>query len=184
MMMVRGCPFECTFCIHNYTRKVSVGLGTYIRRRSVDHVMAELKETIRLRPNLEGIAISDDIFAPSRPWLQEFCARYKSEIGLPFVIWTFPRMVDEERIRLMRDAGLLACTMGIQSGSERIRRECYERETTDDEIVAACEIMARNGIVRNLDFIGDNPYEDEQDRHATLDLLLGSPSRSTSTTSP
>ena len=37
IMMVRGCPFECTFCIHNYTRKVTVGLGKYIRRRSVDH---------------------------------------------------------------------------------------------------------------------------------------------------
>jgi radical SAM superfamily enzyme YgiQ (UPF0313 family) len=175
IMMVRGCPFECTFCIHNYTRKVSVGLGTYIRRRSVDHVLNELRMIKRLRPQLEGIAISDDIFAPPRPWLEEFCARYKEEIGLPFIIWTFPRMVDEERIRLMRDAGLWAATMGIQSGSERIRRDYYERETSDDEIVRAAEIMARHGVIRNLDFIGDNPYETDADRRATLDLLLRLP---------
>ncbi len=175
IMMVRGCPFECTFCIHNYTRKVSVGLGTYIRRRSVDHVLRELAAVKRQRPKLAGIAISDDIFAPPRRWLEEFCDRYKREIGLPFAIWTFPGMVDEDKVRLMRDAGLGFATMGIQSGSERIRRECYERETSDDDIVKACEILKRHGVGRNLDFIGDNPYEAEEDRQATLDLLLRLP---------
>jgi radical SAM superfamily enzyme YgiQ (UPF0313 family) len=175
IMMVRGCPFECTFCIHNYTRKVTVGLGKYIRRRSVDHCIREMKEAVRRRPNIKTIAFSDDIFAPPKPWLEEFCARYKQEIGLPFIMFTFPRMVDEERIKLLRDAGLWCATMGVQSGSERIRRECYERETTDDEIVAACEVMARNGVERNLDFIGDNPYEDESDRRATVNLLLRLP---------
>ena len=84
-------------------------------------------------------------------------------------------MVDEDKVRLMCDAGLGFATMGIQSGSERIRRECYERETSDDDIVKACEILKRNGVGRNLDFIGDNPYETEEDRQATLDLLLRLP---------
>jgi len=175
VMAVRGCPFECTFCIHNFTRKVTVGLGKYIRRRSVDHVMRELNAVKAQRPKLIAIAISDDIFAPPRPWLEEFCARYKREIGLPFVIWTYPRMVEEDKIKMMRDAGLWGTTMGIQSGSERIRRECYERETTDDEVVGACQTLAKYGIVRNLDFIGDNPYENEDDRRATVNLLARLP---------
>jgi radical SAM superfamily enzyme YgiQ (UPF0313 family) len=32
IMAVRGCPFQCTFCIHNFTRKATEGLGTYLRR--------------------------------------------------------------------------------------------------------------------------------------------------------
>jgi anaerobic magnesium-protoporphyrin IX monomethyl ester cyclase len=175
VMTVRGCPFECTFCIHNYTRKVTSGLGTYIRRRSVDHVMRELRAIAEARPRLQAIAISDDIFAPTRPWLEEFCARYKKEIGVPFVIWAFPRMVDEDKVKMMKDAGLYGATMGIQSGSERIRRDYYERETSDEEIVGACELFARHGIVRNLDFIGDNPYETEEDRRATVNLLVRLP---------
>ena len=175
IMMVRGCPFECTFCIHNFTRGASEGLGTYVRRRSVDHVMSELKAAVAQRPRLRAIAFSDDIFAPSRPWLEEFCVRYKAEIGLPFALYSFPRMVDERRVKLMRDAGLWATTMGIQSGSERIRRDCYERETSQDEIIEACNILARHGVVRNLDFIGDNPYESDADREETLDLLCKLP---------
>lgn len=114
VMAVRGCPFQCTFFIHNFTRKASEGLGTYVRRRSVDHVMAELLEATRVRPRLQAIALSDDIFAPPRPWLEEFCARYKQEIGLPFTAYSYPGMVDEKRVKLMRDAGFWTSTMGIQ----------------------------------------------------------------------
>jgi radical SAM superfamily enzyme YgiQ (UPF0313 family) len=61
------------------------------------------------------------------------------------------------------------------SGSERIRRDCYERETTQEEIVEACNILARHRLIRNLDFIGDNPYESDEDREETLDLLCQLP---------
>jgi radical SAM superfamily enzyme YgiQ (UPF0313 family) len=175
IMMVRGCPFECTFCIHNFTRTAWKGLGTYVRRRSIDHVMAELRAAVAERPNLRVLSIDDDIFAPSLPWLEEFCARYKREIGLPFVMYSFPRMVDEKRVKIMRAAGLWLTTMGIQSGSERIRRDCYERETSNEEIIEACRIFERHGVMTNLDFIGDNPYEDESDREATVDLLCRLP---------
>jgi radical SAM superfamily enzyme YgiQ (UPF0313 family) len=175
IMAVRGCPFQCTFCIHNFTRKATTGLGTYLRRRSVDHVLAELRAAVRLRPNLRAIAFSDDIFAPARPWLEEFCRRYKQDIGLPFTVYSYPGMVDETRVTLMRDAGLWTSVMGIQSGSERIRRDCYERETSNQDIIQACEIFRRHGVGRNLDFIGDNFYETEADRRETLDLLCRLP---------
>lgn len=175
MVSARGCPFECTFCIHNFTRKATEGLGTYLRRRSVDHTMQELIAVKASRPLLQAIAFSDDIFGPPKKWLEEFCARYKKEIGLPFIIFSYPRMVDDYKIRIMRDAGLWATTMGVQSGSERIRRDCYERETSNDEIVEACELFAKHGIVRNLDFIGDNPYETTQDRVETVELLARLP---------
>jgi hypothetical protein len=175
IMMVRGCPFECTFCIHNFTRTAMQGLGTYVRRRSVDHVMAELAAAKAQRPHLRTIAFSDDIFAPTKPWLEEFCARYKAEIGLPFIMFSFPRMVDEARVKLMRPAGLFATTMGIQSGSARIRRDYYERETSNDEILRAAWLLHRNGVVLNLDFIGDNPYENDADREETVDLLCKLP---------
>jgi hypothetical protein len=84
-------------------------------------------------------------------------------------------MVDEKRVSLMRDAGLWTSTMGIQSGSERIRRDCYERETSQEDIIKACEILASHGVGRNLDFIGDNPYETDADRRETVDLLCRLP---------
>ena len=175
VMTVRGCPFQCTFCIHNFTRKESEGLGTYIRRRSVAHVMRELHAAVEAHPKLRAIAFSDDIFSPPRPWLEEFCTVYKREIRLPFIVYSFPGMVDEKKTQLLRDAGLWCTTMGIQSGSERIRRDCYERETSNETIIEACRIFERHGVVTNLDFIGSNPYETDDDRRATVDLLARLP---------
>ena len=176
IMAVRGCPFECTFCIHNFTRKATEGLGTYCAGAASTTSWRELHAVVAQRPQLKAIAFSDDIFAPPRPWLEEFCARYKRG-DRPAVRrstrsrawWT------SSGSRLMRDAGLWAATMGIQSGSERIRRDCYERETSNEEIIEACEMFARHGVVRNLDFIGDNPYETDDDRRETLDLLCRLP---------
>ncbi len=175
IMAVRGCPFECTFCIHNYTRKESEGLGSYIRRRSVDHIIEEMKAARATRPDMRVMAFSDDIFAPARPWLEEFCEVYPREIGLPFIIYSFPGMVDEKKVAMLRRAGLWYSTMGIQSGSERIRRECYERETSNETIINACRIFKRHGVGINLDFIADNPYETDEDRFETLDLLCELP---------
>ena len=36
-------------------------------------------------------------------------------------------------------------------------------------------MLARHGVGRNLDFIGDNPYETDDDRQETLDLLCRLP---------
>src|SRR5262245_45327887 len=137
--------------------------------------MAELRAAVAQRPRLRAVAFSDDIFAPPRPWLEEFCARYKAEIGLPFIMYSFPRMVDERRVALMRDAGLWMTTMGIQSGAERVRRDLYERETSNGDIREACRILERHGVGRNLDFIADNPYETDADREETLDLICSLP---------
>ena len=75
IMMVRGCPFECTFCIHNYTRKVTSGLGTYIRRRSVDHVMRELRAIIDGSPGAVWLVAPDSLVA-SRTTLTEDLATF------------------------------------------------------------------------------------------------------------
>ena len=84
-------------------------------------------------------------------------------------------MVDDERITPHARRGSLACTMGVQSGSERIRRECYERETTDDEIVAACEIMERQRHRAEPRLHRRQPVRGRKDRLATLDLFLRLP---------
>lgn len=175
IMTVRGCPYQCSFCIHNFTRPLTAGMGSYIRRRSVEHVMRELRAAVAARPKLRTIAFSDDIFSPPRPWMEEFCDVYRREIGLPFILYSFPGMVDETKVRLLRQAGLWYTTMGIQSGSERIRRECYGRHTADETIIEACRIFRRYGVGVNLDFIGQNPYETREDHLATLDLLCRLP---------
>jgi radical SAM superfamily enzyme YgiQ (UPF0313 family) len=76
---------------------------------------------------------------------------------------------------MLREAGAAMMTMGIQSGSERMRKEYYNRHDTNEEIVRAARILRRHEMHCSFDLILDNPLEDESDRRATLELLLRLP---------
>ena len=65
--------------------------------------------------------------------------------------------------------------MGIQSGSERIRNQYFERLDSNEEIVLAARQLADQGIQCSYDVIMDNPLEDETDKRETLNLLLSLP---------
>ena len=106
-MVVRGCPFECTFCIHNYTRKATEGLGTTCAGAASTTSWPSCARPSRSGRSSQPSPSATTSSRPPRPWLEEFCARYKAEIGLPFVICTRSRAWSTSgAVALMRDAGL------------------------------------------------------------------------------
>ena len=79
----RGCPYNCSFCFNQTMRKMYKGKGKWVRKRSVDRVIAEIKE-VRKKYGLKGVRISDDTFTMEHTWLTEFLNKYKKEVNLPF----------------------------------------------------------------------------------------------------
>ena len=66
-------------------------------------------------------------------------------------------------------------TMGIQTGSERFRKEYYGRHDTNEDITRAAELLAKYRINHAFDIILDNPLETEADHRETFELLLRLP---------
>jgi len=80
----RGCLYNCAYCCR-------VDKGP-IRRMSVDRAMREILEVRKNHPEIRQINIQDDVFfAGSDEWVEEFCRRYKSEVGLRFIVRVIPR---------------------------------------------------------------------------------------------
>lgn len=52
----RGCPFDCTYCFNRAFKKIYNGKGSFLRRRSVDNVIDEMKE-VKKRFGLKMISI-------------------------------------------------------------------------------------------------------------------------------
>lgn len=95
-MASRGCPYRCSFCFNNFFAKLpEEKSGKYVRLRSPEHMIAELK-TAQRRYKLEVIDFQDDVFTTSKKWLQDFLFLYKKEINKPFQILTHPRYMDED----------------------------------------------------------------------------------------
>ena len=173
IMTSRGCPFSCTFCCNSILREIYRGKGNYIRRRSVDNVLSELliaKESYAI----SEVLFLDDIFVDDPKWLSPFLEEYKRKINLPFACYLHSRFVKEPLIRSLKEAGLHSAALGIQSGSERIRREVYHRRQSNEEILRSADILNRE-IVMAYDIIIDNPFETREDLVETINLLLKFP---------
>lgn len=110
-------------------------------------------------------------------WLDEFLPRYKNEIGLPFWCYTYPTTHTSALLQQLKDAGMVSITMGIQSGSERILKEHFNRPTAITRVLkAAQEIVDLGSDVRGFfDLISKVPFETEDDLRGTFNFLLELP---------
>ncbi len=174
----RGCAFHCTYCCNAKLRQTYTGTGRYVRKHSIPGFVDRAASLHRQYfPNGKRIFFVDDDFLDrSMDELKEFSAIYPERVGLPFECQVSPLRVSEERIELLAKAGVWRIRMGVESGSERTKKEVYSRPMPNDAVVRASEILARYpDIVRAYYFIIGNPLEDRADLLETIRLILRLP---------
>ncbi len=165
----RGCPYNCTYCANNVFRGVYGFEKNHVRRRCVDNVIEELK-AVKKRGNAKKIFFGDDVFIFNKRWLEEFTAKYKKHIGIPFWCTAYSTAVSEDAARMLKDAGCWLVTMGVQSGSPRIRRDVFQRMESNSSIIKASRLIKDSGITLGLDNIFGAPSEKEEDLVQSLEL--------------
>ncbi len=173
IMTQRGCPFSCSFCVESRYQEM-FGKKNSLRRRSVDLVIEEL---VHAKNNYspEMVWFWDDVFTLNPRWLREFLPRYKEEVGLPFWCYTYPTTHNVELLQQLKDAGCGSLTMGIQSGSERILEEVYNRPTPLGRVIEAADEIIESGLVGYFDLITKSSFETEDDLRATFEFLMDLP---------
>jgi radical SAM superfamily enzyme YgiQ (UPF0313 family) len=177
-MTGRGCPHKCSYCI-NDAIKTLYGSSGYLRWRSVEHVISELKQAIHSFPFIDFIWISDDAFlSRSLKSIRSFCDTYRQEIGLPFSCLASPLTVDAEKMQALVQAGLRYIQMGVQTGSPRIQAMFNRKAMNNAVMLSAMEIIHRyrdHMDPPSYDFILDVPYESLQDKIDSLRLIAQIP---------
>jgi len=172
LMMIgsRGCPYFCSYCNNSYYRELYKGKGKYIRRRSVNNIIAEIKDAIP-RYNIKTVAFEDENFLVDAEWLKEFCIKYKKEIRLPFWCQGNPNNITEEKIRYLKDAGCKEMFMGVESGNEYIRRNIYRRYTSNEQILKSAKIIKSAGITLQCTAIFGAPDETPKEMFDTIRMI-------------
>lgn len=109
----RGCPMHCSYC--------SVGAGSYLayRRRSIDHVLAEIDSALKLGP-VDFIDIEDENLTMDKRWflslLEGIRRRWKGEpIELRAMNGLFPPSLNAEIIAAMQSAGFKTLNLSLGS---------------------------------------------------------------------
>jgi radical SAM superfamily enzyme YgiQ (UPF0313 family) len=167
----RGCPNRCSYCSNSSIFNLYKGKGKYIRQRSADDVINEIKNIRAQNHGLQMLRFWDEIFPWDTDWVHVFAERYKKEIGLPFEVWGHPRLSAGPGIKKLVDAGLSKIVIGVQSGCPHVRKEIYTRSETQDEILACAKTLSEAKIpIVVYDFILGHPFETENDLRETLSL--------------
>ena len=170
VMTGRGCPYSCTYCYNNAYKQLYAGKGRVVRRRSVDHVMKELR--ILKDEGCRFIRFMDDVFTVSADWIREFSERYRREIGLPFSCLSRANMLTEDMVRWLKEAGCHRILIGIETGNDYLRDEVLKRKMTRQHIVNAARMIREAGIVLTTANILDIPGGSLEADWETVDLNI------------
>lgn len=155
----RGCPFKCVFCIYSTIQQK-------VRYHSVERVISEIEEIVRLRPQQDKITIHDDLFTLSKKRLAELSNGIRSA-GLhrrvAFICMAKASVFDQEMAMLLRDMNVSIITFGFESGVPRLLRYLKGERAKVEENVRAIDICAEYGIRVGGYFIIGTPRETYQE---------------------
>ncbi|MCC7293635.1 MAG: radical SAM protein [Phycisphaerales bacterium] len=166
----RGCPMRCAYCVNDPMRTLYDEPPGFVRRRSPDHVCDEIDDLCLAYPQTERIRFSDHPFALDHEWLEEFAAVYANRCGLPFSCHVRASSLDEATADLLHAAGCDLAEIELISGSNFIRNEIFDMDTSARQIDRTFELLRDRGIRTHAINYAGAPYSTEITEADTVKL--------------
>lgn len=158
----RSCPFNCTFCYHP--------VGSRYRRRSVPHVIAEIKYMYE-KYGMRSYFFGDELFLVDEKWVLDFCDELEKLNCLDgWSCQTRASHVEPHILRRIREAGCRHVRVGIESGSDIVLRSMNKKTTREDNLRAVKNIREAGMIMDGGVIIGDFAETPETLR-STIDFV-------------
>lgn len=173
----RGCVFHCHYCSNSQLKLLYKGKGPYARKMSISRFVESARACMEKFPNARYFYFTDeDFFARTLEDYRELSEIYPERVGLPFECMASPQQITDEKMSLLVKAGMWRIDIGVESGSDRIKREIYNRPVLNKTVIKAANIVNRYpNVTSYYFFIIANPYETQADLLKTLDLLAQLP---------
>lgn len=151
VLLGRGCPYDCTYCCNHVLKKVA--LGKYVRFRSPENIIKEVAFLHATYPAQSRIYFEVESIALNEAWLMEFCKQLEAfnatidnfiSYGCNFRI--SPQSIDEKVFLALKNANFFKINIGLESGSERIRREILKRDYSNKDFLDVTNMARRAGL--------------------------------------
>jgi len=160
----RGCPFSCTFCASPVINK------RVARFFPIDMVLTEIKQ-LKERYNIKHVNFRDSNFTLNRKRCIDLCLEMmRQKLDITWNCETRVNLVDKMLLKIMKAAGCIKISFGVESGSPRILKEIKKGITVQD-VRKAFRLCADIGIKTQAYFMTGFPSEDIKDLDASLRLI-------------
>lgn len=155
LVAARGCPFRCSFCVHND--------GKRYRYRSIQNIMDEIK-MLNENYHFNILIILDELFAVHKDRLNQFSMAImqgREQYGWDFD-WSFQTHasanLDYATLQLAKQAGCFFFSYGIESASPTVLASMNKR-TEPGQIEAAIKLAEQVKVGFGGNFIFGDPAE-------------------------
>jgi len=118
--------------------------------RPPENIIKELILIYKKYPNMERVYFEVESIALNKTWLFEFCTQlhdFNSTINKSFSYGCnfriSPQSIDQNIFNALKEAGFYRINIGLESGSEKIRRETLKRSYSNKDVLNIVS-MARN----------------------------------------
>jgi radical SAM superfamily enzyme YgiQ (UPF0313 family) len=168
----RGCFKSCAFCVAPKLRKSAEGLGCYHRTKPIESSIVEIEHKIH-DYNLNMISFGDTDFLSGVPKnkMSEFLRMYAERIHTPFTMQcSVATLLDENILKLLRQAQCCAISVGVESGSEKIQKQVIKKVIPVDLIKKAFDLCRKHELRVTANYMIGLPYETEDDVRKTIEL--------------
>ncbi|MBI5554283.1 MAG: B12-binding domain-containing radical SAM protein [Elusimicrobia bacterium] len=175
ILLGRGCPFGCTYCCNHALRKLAA--GRYVRNRSIDNVLLELKEITAKHQEVKRIYFEIETFGVKIDWAIEFCKKlenFNAKITAPLSFGVnlriTPKMQLEALFSAMKKANFDYVNIGLESGSEKVRKAALQRSYANKDLLAAVNLAKQHGLKVSLYVMVGIPGETLADFKETIQV--------------
>jgi len=160
----RGCPYNCTFC------SVSKLSGRKIRFRSPQNIVDEMMEVVK-NYRISVIHFFDDLFTANRQHVMDLCKEIlRRKLSVYWFANTRADTVDLEMMRVMKKAGCVGVTLGVESGSQKIL-DGMEKQAKVEDFEKGIMICKKAGLLTYAYFIIGFPNETNETIEETITFI-------------
>lgn len=174
VLLGRGCPYDCTYCSNHALRKIAG--GKYVRTRSPEDILREISSLYN-NYSIRKMYFEIETLAINKAWMIELCDRlsaFNSTIGRRLSFGSNFRItrqtIDESLFSALEKANFYKINIGLESGSERIRRTVLKRDYLNTDFLNVVSLARKHKVkVYVFNMIG-LPGESLKDHKETVML--------------
>jgi anaerobic magnesium-protoporphyrin IX monomethyl ester cyclase len=163
ILATRGCPYSCfKYCVYPLQQ------GRKPRTRDVVKIVDEL-EYFYKKLNVKMFVFRDPVFSINKKHTIEFCEELiKRNLKIRYIIETHLRILDSELIKILKQSGLKAVKVGVESGDEEVLKNANRFTIKKDDQLIKIRELEKNNILISAMFIIGFPTDNENSIMKTI----------------